>query len=253
VSDCVARNIRNVDPGNPAWNTSDPRWAAVSDAIGQDCVAQHDRILKQVLPAMNSALRDSLAYGYRSRLSTADADALIGYYTSNEGRRFLDFQARLSRTIGFGMGKAFGADASRNGDKPPISVLKDRVALLQLSSLFATQIATAEDERSAGRDTSAATVTGIMMVAVATAQGDSLDTIRREYSEDLSGFAAFVASPAEKRELRVFSDSNAAMVASATGPAKEMDPASNGSLQRWRDLYRSLPAGENAGLAKSPQ
>ncbi|MFM0367637.1 DUF2059 domain-containing protein, partial [Paraburkholderia sediminicola] len=243
VSDCVARNIRNVDPGNPAWNTADPRWATISDVIGRDCIAQHDRTFKKIVPAMSSALHDSLARSYATRLSKADADALIRYYSSDEGRRFLDFQVRVSRTIGLGIGRAFGVGAARSAGKPAAEVMKVRMDLLQLSRLFATQIVTSEDDRGAGRDTTGTAAIAIMAVAVATAQGDSLDNIRHAYSADLPGFATFVASPAEKQELLVFGDASVAMVNAASGPARELDPASNGNLERWRDLYHSLPAG----------
>ncbi len=243
VSDCVARNIRNVDPGNPAWNTADPRWATISDVIGRDCIAQHDRTFKKIVPAMSSALHDSLARSYATRLSKADADALIRYYSSDEGRRFLDFQVRVSRTIGLGIGRAFGVGAARSAGKPAAEVMKVRMDLLQLSRLFATQIVTSEDDRGAGRDTTGTAAIAIMAVAVATAQGDSLDNIRHAYSADLPGFATFVASPAEKQELRVFGDASVAMVNAASGPARELDQASNGNLEKWRGLYHSLPAG----------
>ncbi|MFL9958364.1 hypothetical protein PQR21_00530 [Paraburkholderia nemoris] len=246
VSDCVARNTRNVDPGNPAWNAGDPRWATISGVIGRDCIAQHKRLTNEIVPAVNSAMHDALARGYATRLSKADADALIRYYRSDEGRHFLDFQLRVSRAIGLGVGQTFASHAASSVDKPAADVMKARMALLQLSRLFATQIVTSEDDRAAGHDTSGAPAIAIMAVAVATTQGEALDEIRHAYSDDLPGFATFVASPEEKRELRVFGEAGASMVNVASGPARAMDPASNGNLQKWRDLYHSLPASGGA-------
>lgn len=250
ISDCVARNIRNVDPGNPAWNAGDSRWGTISTAISRDCIAQNGRIFKQIVPAMETARHDSLARSYAARLSEADADVLIRYYSSNEGRRFLGFQVRVSRVIGLGLGRTFGVQAAQSATKHAADVMNPRVDLLQLSTLFATQMVTSQDDRSAGRDTTGAPAIAIMAVAVATAQGESLDDIRHAYAADLPGFTTFIASTAEKQELRVFGDSNLAMVNAASGPARDMDPASNGNLEKWRDLYHSLPAGGAATFSQ---
>jgi hypothetical protein len=247
VSDCVARNTREVDPANPAWNASDPRWATINDVVGRDCVAQHERLSKQVVPAMNTAMRESLARSDAKRLSRADADVLLRYYNSAEGRRFLEFQQQISRVIGLGIGRAFGSQAAHNASKPAPDVLRTRMELLELSRVVAIPIVTSEDDRSAGRDTSGTPAIAILTLAVATVQGDAVDEIRHAYSADLPRFARFVASPEEKQELRAYGDAALTTANVVGGRTREMDPASNGNLEKWRALYHSLAASGATG------
>jgi hypothetical protein len=242
VSDCVTRNTISVDPGNPAWNASDPRWATMSKVIGKDCTAQNERLFKQVAPAMKAVMHDSLAHAYVKRLSKADADALIRYYESDEGHRFLEFQRQVSYMSGIGMRETFGGHVTRAVGKPSPDLIKSRMELLRLSRLFAVQIVAAEDGRSTGGDTTGTPAIAIMMVAIASTQGDALDEIRHTYSTSLPGFAAFAASREENEELRAFADADNAMVNVASGSAREMDPTENGNLEKWRTLYHSLPA-----------
>jgi hypothetical protein len=238
---CVARNTRSVDPRNPAWTASDPRWATVSEAVSRDCAAQGEQVAK-LASALKSAMRNALASAYTTHLSKADADTLIRYYRSDEGRRYLDFQVRLSQVMRAGIGRAFGLQAAGGTAQPSADIMKPRMAMLQLSRITATQIVSVEDARSAGRDTTGAAAIAIMAMAVATSQGDALDELRHTYAAELPGFTAFVASPQEKQELRAFADADAAMVTVASAQSIDFDAASNGKLEKWRALYRSLPA-----------
>lgn len=246
VSACVERNLRKIDPGNPAWKASDPRWATMSGVIRQDCTAQQDRIKNEVAPALRKAQLDALKQGYLKHLTSAEADTLIQFYKSDAGHRFQSFQMRLAPAIARGMGRLIGDKSEHSPGAPAPDVMKARMDVLQLSTVFSTLIVAAEDERRAGRDGSGAAAIGMMMSATADTQDDALDQLQRQYSADLREFTAFVTSPAEKDELRAFGDAHAMTSQIAGKFAKEFTPELNGDLKRWRDLYHSLPRGETS-------
>ncbi|MFC5430787.1 hypothetical protein ACFPTO_18580 [Paraburkholderia denitrificans] len=238
---CVERSLREVDPGNRAWNPNDPRWDTMRSVITQDCAAQSDLIKAKVAPVLTKAYLDALRRSYEAHLSSTEADNLIQFYESDTGHRYVVFQERLALAGGKGAARLFSGKAGADAQAASSDAMKARMQMLRLSTTFAMLIVATQDARRAGGDATGGPAIGMLMSVTAANQGEMLDQIRREYSPNLHDFAAFVESPAETDELRALYEATATAGTAAGKFAMELSPELNGNLKRWRDLYSSLP------------
>lgn len=196
---------------------------------------------EKVAPAFRKAYSEAIGKSYANHLSNTAADTLIRFYESDVGERYLAFQRQLIASGGRGMGQLFSGKAGLESRASAPEVMKARMQLLRLSRTFSMLIVATEDARNGGGDASGAPAIAIMMHVAAQGQGETLDRIGREYSADLPTFAAFVESPAEIEELRALFEATNTASEAAAAIAVEVSPELNGNLNRWRDLYRSLP------------
>ncbi len=88
-----------------------------------------------------------------------------------------------------------------------------------------------------------------MMSMTATMEGEAIDRIQKEFSRDLSTFSKFLASPAEKNEIRALADAQMSFGKASATQLIKLAPEWNGDLQKWREKYNSLPAAGGASDA----
>ena len=250
VNVCVERSLRELDPGNRAWNPNDSRWDTMRSVIAQDCAVQSDRIKTKAAPVLMKTYLDALRRSYEAQLSNTEADNLIRFYESDTGHRYLEFQGRLAVVAGQGAARLFSGKAGPDAQAATPDALNARMQMLRLSTTFAMLIVATQDARRAGGDATGASAIGMMMSVTAASQAEALDQIRREYSPDLHDFAAFVESPAETDELRALHEATVAASTAAGKFAMEVSPELNGDLKRWRDLYKSLPKDKTTAPAQ---
>lgn len=260
ISNCVLENIRRVDPSNPNWNESDPRWKVMRQAIASDCARRRAYRIKRVEPALQRMYRDALANSYAHHLSRRDADALLGFYATQTGRRFQAFQTRLT-AIEFNTMQALqvqshrdrsdGATPSPPPTAPPPDVMKLRTAILLMSRQTLLMLQWQRDASRTGGDAGAGAVAPLVMNLAATREGDAIDRIREEFASDLPAFSAFLSSPAEKNEIRALADAQLSFGKASATQLIKLAPEWNGDLQKWRDQYRRLKSAA-APAASSP-
>lgn len=263
IADCIARNIRSLDPSNPNWNEKDPRWEPMRQTIALDCAQRREYRIKTVEPELQRMYRDALANSYAQRLSHDDAETLLRFYATETGRRFQAFQNRLT-AIEFDAMQKMQQSRAAHGDRasdamappapiaPAPDVIKRRASILLMSRQILLMVQWQRDAVRSGGDTSGGAVAPIMMSMTATMEGDAIDQIEKDYARDVRAFSAFLASPAEKSEIRALADAQMSFgMASATQLIK-LAPEWNGDLQKWREKYRSLPAPAAASAASAP-
>ena len=241
VNVCVEHYLRAIDPNKRDWNPSDPRWNTMRAVVSQGCAAVADGYKEKVAPVFRKAYFDAIRKSYEKHLSSTEADTLIRFYESDVGKRYLAFQGQLIASGGQGMGQLFGGKAGTDSQVSAPETMKARMQLLRLSRTFSMLIAATEDARNGGGDASGAPAIAIMMHVTAEGQGETLDRIGREYSADLPEFTAFAESPAETKELRALFEATDAAGKATAAVALEISPDMNGNLNKWRDLYHSLP------------
>lgn len=263
IADCIARNIRSLDPNNPNWNDKDPRWEPMRQTIALDCAQRREYRIKNVEPELQRMYRDALANSYAQRLSHDDATTLLRFYATETGRRFQAFQNRLTAIEFDAMQKmqqshAAHADRASDAMTPPApiapapDVIKRRASVLLMSRQILLMVQWQRDAVRSGGDSSGGAVAPIIMSMTATLEGDAVDWIEKDYARDMRAFSAFLASPAEKNEIRALADAQLSFgMASATQLIK-LAPEWNGDLQKWREQYRSLPAPAPASSAHAP-
>lgn len=262
IADCIAQNIRSLDPSNPNWNEKDPRWEPMRQTIGLDCAQRREYRVKHVEPELQRMYRDALANSYAQRLSHDDADTLLRFYATETGRRFQAFQNRLTAIEFDAMQKmqrriAAHGDLASDAIAPPApiapapDVIKHRASVLLMSRQILSMVQWQRDAVRSGGDSSGGAMAPIIMSMTTTMEGDAIDLIEKDYARDMRAFSAFLASPAEKNEIHALADAQLSFgMASATQLIK-LAPEWNGDLQKWREQYRSLPAPAGAAAASS--
>lgn len=245
ISNCTQENIGAVDPGNPNWNDKDPRWEPMRQTIALDCARRREERIKTVEPELQRMYRDALANSYAHRLSRRDAAALIGFYATETGRRFLAFQTGLT-TIEFNamqrLERAGGARAPASPATPAPDVMKRRTAVLLMSRQILLMLQWQSDAAHTGGDASGGAVAPTMMSTTATLEGDAIDRIQKEFARELPAFSAFLSSKAEKNEIRALADAQLSFGKASATQLIKLAPEWNGDLQKWREQYRKLPA-----------
>lgn len=255
ISNCVQENIGAVDPSNPNWNDKDPRWEPMRQTIALDCARRREERVKTVEPELQRMYRDALANSYAHRLSHRDADALIGFYATETGHRFLAFQTRLT-TLEFNamqrLERAGGAKAPASPATPPPDVMKRRTAILLMSRQILLMLQWQSDAAHTGDDAGGGALAPIMMSATATLEGDAIDRIQKEFARELPAFSAFLSSRAEKNEIRALADAQLSFGKASATQLIKLAPEWNGDLQKWREQYRKLPAASGVPAASAP-
>lgn len=255
ISNCVRENVRTVDPSNPNWNDKDPRWEPMRQTIALDCARRREDRIKTVEPELQRMYRDALANSYAHRLSRRDADALIGFYATKTGHRFLAFQTRLT-TIEFNamqrLEGAGSAQAPSSPASPPPDVMKRRTAVLLMSRQILLMLQWQSDAAHTGNDAGGGAVAPIMMSTTATLEGDAIDRIQKDFSRELPAFSAFLSSTAEKNEIRALADAQLSFGKASATQLIKLAPEWNGDLQKWREQYRKLPAASGVPAASAP-
>ena len=241
VSACVDHYLIEVAPGDRSWGPTDSRWDIVRAVIMQDCSVQADAYSAKVAPVLRKTYSETLRQNYESHLSSMDADALIRFYDSEIGNRYLAFQKELTAVAGLGMSQLFRGKLAPDSRTSASEVMTARIRLLRLARTFSMLIVANEDAHRTGGDASGAPPIMIMMRVAAENQGEALDRIRRKYSADLRDFTDFTESQPEADELRALYEATNAAGAAAVPVAAEINPEMNGNLNKWRELYRSLP------------
>lgn len=251
ISACVARNIRTLDPTNPKWNETDPRWEPMRRTIMQDCARRREFRIKSVQSELQRMYRDALANSYAQHLSHADAEILLRFYSTEIGRRFLAFQNRLTVIEFDSMQKAqlrAAADGTMPGSAPAPSsmpvpapdVVKRRAAILLMSRQILLMVQWQQDAAKSGGDASGWAIAPIMMNMATTMEGEAIDQIETEYARDLPAFSAFLSSPAEKNEIRALADAQMSFGTASATQLIKLAPEWNGDLAKWREQYRAL-------------
>jgi len=261
VSNCVDRNIHNVDPSNPSWNDKDPRWTPMRQIIAQDCMRRREYRIKVVQPELQRIYRDALAQSYAQHLSHRDAATLIAFYATPTGRRFQAFQTRLTALEFESMRQVESrtdANGSPNsGSTPPPAapapdVMKHRVGILLMSRQILLMVQWQSDAVRTGGDASGGAVAPIMMSMAATIEGEAIDRIEKEFSRDLGAFSKFLSSSTEKSEIRALADAQMSFGKASATQLIKLAPEWNGDLQKWREQYKQLPAAGGASAASTP-
>lgn len=251
IATCLARNIRALDPANPKWNETDPRWEPMRQTIMRDCAARREFRIRSVQSELQRMYRDALANSYAQHLSRADAESLLRFYSTDTGRRFLAFQNRLTAIEFDSMQKALvraAPDGGVGASTPALSsvpapapdVVKRRAAILLMARQTLLMMRWQQDATKSGGDSSGWAVAPIIMNMATTMEGEAIDQIEKEYARDLPAFSAFLSWPAEQHEIRALADAQMSFGTASATQLIKLAPEWNGDLQKWREQYRAL-------------
>lgn len=256
IGRCVAQNMRTLDPSNPHWNETDPRWEPMQRTIAHDCARRREYRIRHVEPQLQRLYRDALANSYARRLSHRDADFLIGFYATETGHRFQTFQNRLTE-IEFAAMQNMQALGDRDGTvNPPAAappdVVKRRASLLLMSRQTLLMVQWQHDAFRASGDTSGGAVAPMVMSMAAATEGDAIDRVDKEFARDLPAFSAFLSSPAEKNEIRALADAQMSFGKASATQLIKLAPEWNGDLRKWRERYRALAHASGTAPGSAP-
>jgi formylglycine-generating enzyme len=228
--------LKPLDPANPDWNPQHPQWKEMGKVVGTDVARD--------LPAWQATVaRDSQAaslHEFAIRADEKDFDALIQYFQSRSGIRYLAFQAQIEPLELAGM-QALMTGQPVPGPQPSESVLKERMRLLAMGMDMMVSRADYEEAERQHGDISGFGAMPILIQNAALRGGDQLDALVKQFAPDVAAFATFSDSPLAKRFYAAIGPALRAAGKVATDAITAFQRQEQAQyLENWRRTYESM-------------
>jgi formylglycine-generating enzyme len=228
--------LKPLDPANPDWNPQHPQWKEMGKVVGTDVARD--------LPAWQATVaRDSQAaslHEFAIRADEKDLDALIQYFQSRSGIRYLAFQAQIEPLELAGM-QALMTGQPVPGSQPSESVLKERMRLLAMGMDMMVSRADYEDAERQHGDISGFGAMPILIQNAALRGGDQLDALVKQFAPDVAAFAAFSDSTLAKSFYAAVGPALRAGGKVATDAFTSFQSQEQALyLENWRRTYESM-------------
>jgi formylglycine-generating enzyme required for sulfatase activity/ankyrin repeat protein len=199
--------LKKLDPTNPNWSESNPKWPAMQALVEKDLFAE---LSSAPSPAAQN-IETLLVHAYAAKMSDTDLNQLSTFLKTPQGARYAAFQIQLDEIYVAGV-KSLQANQPRPGGTATDAVQKQRLQLLVLTN--STMIAQAQYD-AAKRDNTDISGFGalpFLIEAVATFKGSELDALATRYAADIPAFTSFNQSVTAKNHFAAMAVAQAATV-----------------------------------------
>jgi hypothetical protein len=209
----TAGMVRDLDPRNPNWNPSHPKWPEVSKLVEEDIAGD----LRGEVASRQERYRAGLADELSRRLSADELGRLLAYLRGTDGQRYLAFQSELGLALAMAMHAAFSgmpspaAAPADAGAPAPEDVMKERARLVGQSTLAQVTQCWLDEAKDSHQDVSGFQAWPMMVVMFANYQGARLDDLRERYAADLKEIETFNASALGHRYHTAFATATKAL------------------------------------------
>jgi hypothetical protein len=243
------RETLRLGQGKPDWNPRHPAWQAVHDRVRADLDTERPAIMSAIdadRPRVEELEHEQLLK-IAAALAAADVRTILAYYDSGEGLRYQAFMQRIDSVAAEGIASSVGAAAPPAGlasaSKADSQKSQRYLEMIRMSDTFQAMNAMA-DMPEAKMDPSGSAALGIMAAAAVASHRPELEALRKEYSADLPGFAAFQKTPAAQRLFRVMGGVALDSIPRMTErrPPDLFDSARRKYLEQWQAEYRAHAA-----------
>jgi hypothetical protein len=242
----AALELRVIAPNDPTWKRDNPRWVALFKIVRQDL----DRDVQPALQAQKNESARLLDEALASHLPAREVGQLLAFYHSAQGRRYTEYERRLSviqaqgmtqltaGLLGGGMGPG-----SLPHDSPSQEVLDARQRMLANSwvSLLVHDVMDNVQPATGGTGPQRDAVMDSMLNVVARTHGPELDDLQRQYGSDLAQFGAFQKSPAVGSLISTFKALGKKEAAGGTPDAFKaaLDRSIAAHTASWKTAYEA--------------
>lgn len=254
----AALELRVIAPNDPTWKRDNPQWVALFNVIRQDL----HRDLQPAIRAQETDNARLLDYTLASHLAAGEVRQLLAFYRSEEGRRYMAFQQRLSAIQAQGMSELTVGLAGGGMDPsllphelPSQRVLDERQRMLANSwlSLLLRDVMPNMDATEPGTDSQGDGIVESMLGVVAKTHGTELGDLRRQYRSDLRQFDAFQKSRAVKALVSALRELGKQKAASSVGTPDAFKAALDRSIAAntpsWKAAYEAGRSGPGSTQA----
>jgi hypothetical protein len=176
---------QNVAPNDPNWNSAHPRWRSVSGLVGRNLRADADAQFSE----SEAAIVENAVRAMSDGVVREDLDAALAFFRSPTGRRFLDLQQSLfdlSIQVSLERETVVGTPSVENLDA------RKRVLGVWLPLVFIRVMA--------GPEAADRAMDGPYQ-SFSRLRAAQLDSVARQYAEDLPQFEQFLQSASFRRIL----------------------------------------------------
>lgn len=253
VVDCFAPMQMRVIGGNDStWKRDNPNWMPVLALVRED-------FKRDLEPALIAQAADVAVLWNRElagHLSAAQIDALLAFYRSDTGRRYLAFQKRLMAIQVEGSTELLNAIASVERDsktilesEPSSARVDARKKLIALSWLtqIRPQMGVAGSPSHGASASDDKEMDDMLIDAIVKTRGPQLDALLEQYQSDLAAFSAFHASPMAQALLAVYGEVAKDAPAERGKARSDFAAVLQKSVERhtpaWRAAYEAGRAG----------
>jgi formylglycine-generating enzyme len=240
--------LKQLDPSNPNWSPNHPKWPGLAEIVASDVRSDLAQSLARRAEGDKELVRD-----FSARILDADLATVFAFLSTDEGKRYAEFQRRVEPLVQSGMQALARNDVAPSGSIPE-SVMKARQRVLALSSSSMFTQSQYEEAKRQNLDISGFAGHSILIAAIAQRRGAELDQIVSDYGRDIPSFVSFALSAAAKRAyaaLTTASETQAKATLDAAKAFAESEQAKN--LSHWRDIYQSTVAGPEKAAQAAAQ
>ncbi|HEY8119549.1 MAG TPA: DUF2059 domain-containing protein [Methylophilaceae bacterium] len=231
-SQVMASYVLTVDPSNKEWNPNNPKWQQMEVYITHDMGPHYDDIIGEIGNNLIQLAIDS----YINSLTESDANELIAFYKTNDGKRFKKFEDGLQAIY---LAANLKINDVRSGkikidltSQTP-EVMKSRIELITHSRSMQAQI----KRNSNG---SGEFAVGIIAQFIATIGGEDIDHLSKKYAKDIPEFEKISELPLQQKasyaEFLIEKGSTEVIV----NASEDLKFFQKTHIDEWRDFYQKI-------------
>ena len=225
--------VTSIDPNNKDWNPRNSKWDVIQKRVAKDL----SPAIAQSIHDLKFRLKDDLTQSLKSQLTEADADTMIAFNKSSNGKAYNDFENQLNAICASSLAKMpdvqsgkIKVDLTQNKE-----AMKSRIRLVAMSS----SIKAIQKKYSSGdgADNSGSFALVVMVQLVSVLGASDLDHLAGQYARSLDEFEKASNSPSQQKMAEVYAgmieDSSKAFLQINT----ELDVAKDDHFFEWMELY----------------
>lgn len=192
--------------GDREWKPSNPRWAGVYAQVRADLEAEAPELSAE-LAAATQRFSDHLADAVAAEMSESDVAAILAYYDTEQGKRYVALMSRLDSLLAGGLADAMPpTDLAAKAAPAPLA--EDRqTRLLEFMTLSRTmQAASAAQQVGTAMhaDTSGLGGVAFLMALSLRFHQEEVVALYTQYEPDIPAFTEFEKTPAAQNLFRAF-------------------------------------------------
>jgi len=227
--------LRKLDPGNPDWNSRNPKWPAMQALVESNLIDDISEKTVVNMPGIEAAF----VRAYADNILDADLQQLSAYLATAEGKQYGAFQSQIDAVYSEGMRALQASQPAPQQEPVSDDVRKRRIQILSLSNptMIARAMYAAADSQHG--DTSGFSAMPIMMQAVSTFEGPELDDLATRYAKQLTGFESFSQTTTAKNHFAAMAAAAAAVAPMATSEFTNFANTTEAEhMPQWQQAYQ---------------
>ncbi len=193
----VPSALLGLGVGNASWNPMHPKWNELALVVRKDLT----RIFREATAALNTTITlAAVRCSYAKVVSADDLKALVEYFKSDTGKRYLAFGYDLQKVVAVAMSNAALArhgsppTSSKTHSTPTPALVQARLDVIQSSLVVGTFQSMGNAIKRNGGETSVYALMGYIYADMVQQSGEPFDELGSKYSSDLKSFRSFVQS-----------------------------------------------------------